>query len=55
MEPAEMAALVTETERACKALGGIQYGPTEAEMPASYPTAGSITTMTYDHYPRPKT
>ncbi len=31
MEPAEMAALVTETERAWQALGGIQYGPTEAE------------------------
>lgn len=26
-----MAALVTETERAWQALGGIQYGPTEAE------------------------
>ena len=32
MEPAEMAALVTETERAWQALGGIQYGPTEAEQ-----------------------
>jgi N-acetylneuraminate synthase len=31
MEPAEMAALVSETERAWQALGGIQYGPTEAE------------------------
>jgi len=33
MEPPEMAALVTETERAwqAQALGGIQYGPTEAE------------------------
>lgn len=31
MEPAEMAALVIETERAWQALGGIQYGPTEAE------------------------
>lgn len=34
MEPAEMAALVTETERAWQALGGIQYGPTEAEKPS---------------------
>ena len=32
MEPHEMAALVTETERAWQALGGIQYGPTEAEQ-----------------------
>ncbi len=31
LEPAELAALVTETERAWQALGGIQYGPTEAE------------------------
>ncbi|HSO83543.1 hypothetical protein [Thiocapsa sp.] len=30
----EMAALVTETERAWQALGGIQYGPTEAEKPS---------------------
>jgi pseudaminic acid synthase len=34
MEPAEMAALVAETERAWKALGGVQYGPTEAEKPS---------------------
>lgn len=34
MEPAEMAALVTETERAWQALGDIQYGPTEAEKPS---------------------
>lgn len=34
MEPAEMAALVSETERAWQALGGIQYGPTEAEKPS---------------------
>ncbi|WP_420826356.1 SAF domain-containing protein [Rhabdochromatium marinum] len=32
MEPAEMAALVTETERAWQALGGIQYGPTKVEQ-----------------------
>lgn len=31
MESAEMAALVTETERAWQALGGIHYGPTAAE------------------------
>lgn len=31
MEPAEMAQLVIESERAWQALGGIQYGPTEAE------------------------
>ena len=31
LEPAEMAALVIETERAWQALGGIQYGPTDAE------------------------
>lgn len=31
MEPAEMAQLVVETERAWKALGQISYGPTEAE------------------------
>jgi len=29
-----MAALVTETERAWQALGGIHYGPTEAEKPS---------------------
>mgnify|MGYP001067730593 FL=1 len=34
MEPAEMAALVAETERAWQALGGIQYGPTAAEKPS---------------------
>lgn len=32
IEPAEMAALVTETERARQALGGLQYGPTKAEQ-----------------------
>lgn len=31
MEPAEMAQLVVETERAWQALGQISYGPTEAE------------------------
>jgi len=31
MEPAEMAQLVAETERAWQALGQISYGPTEAE------------------------
>ena len=31
MEPAEMASLVVETERAWQALGGVNYGPTEAE------------------------
>lgn len=31
MEPAEMAQLVVETERAWQALGHIHYGPTEAE------------------------
>jgi pseudaminic acid synthase len=31
MEPAEMRALVTETERAWQALGGVSYGPTPAE------------------------
>lgn len=34
MEPHETAALVTETERAWQALGTIQYGPTEAELPS---------------------
>ena len=34
MEPAEMASLVAETERAWQALGGIQYGPTDAEKPS---------------------
>lgn len=32
MEPAEMRALVEETERAWHGIGYIQYGPTEAEM-----------------------
>jgi pseudaminic acid synthase len=32
MEPAEMAALVTETARAWRALGRVHYGPTEAEL-----------------------
>ena len=31
MEPAEMAQLVIETERAWRSLGKISYGPTEAE------------------------
>lgn len=31
MEPAEMAELVRETERAWEALGSVSYGPTEAE------------------------
>ncbi|MEX1153174.1 pseudaminic acid synthase [Parvibaculum sp.] len=31
LEPAELAALVTETERAALALGQVRYGPTEAE------------------------
>jgi N-acetylneuraminate synthase len=31
LEPAEMASLVTETERAWQALGEVRYGPTEAE------------------------
>jgi pseudaminic acid synthase len=31
MEPAEMAQLVIETERAWQALGSVSYGPTEAE------------------------
>lgn len=31
LEPAEMASLVCETERAWKALGQVRYGPTEAE------------------------
>jgi N-acetylneuraminate synthase len=31
MEPAELASLVVETERAWQALGGVTYGPTEAE------------------------
>ena len=32
LEPEEMKALVEETGRAAKALGTIQYGPTEAEQ-----------------------
>lgn len=32
MEPAEMAQLVVETERAWQALGHVSYGPTEAEV-----------------------
>jgi len=32
MEPAEMVALVVETERAWQALGRVSYGPTEAEQ-----------------------
>lgn len=31
LEPSELAALVTETERAWQALGHVSYGPTEAE------------------------
>ncbi|MHB0925486.1 MAG: hypothetical protein ACYC1F_03130 [Gallionellaceae bacterium] len=31
MEPAEMAQLVLESERAWQALGHVSYGPTEAE------------------------
>lgn len=31
MEPAEMAQLVSDSERAWRALGGIHYGPTDAE------------------------
>ena len=31
LEPAELAALVQETERAWQALGAVRYGPTEAE------------------------
>jgi len=34
LEPAEMAALVTETQRAHQALGEIRYGPTEVEKDA---------------------
>jgi len=34
MEPAEMRALVEETERVWRSLGRIQYGPTEAEKPS---------------------
>ncbi len=32
LEPAELAALVTETERAWQSLGRVQYGPTDAEQ-----------------------
>jgi len=32
MEPAEMAALVVESERAWQAVGEVSYGPTEAEQ-----------------------
>ena len=31
LEPAELTALVKETERAWQALGAVRYGPTEAE------------------------
>ena len=31
LEPAELSALVKETERAWQALGVVRYGPTEAE------------------------
>jgi N-acetylneuraminate synthase len=31
LEPAELQALVVETERAWRSLGGVRYGPTEAE------------------------
>ncbi|PLS17892.1 pseudaminic acid synthase [Bacillus sp. M6-12] len=34
MEPEEMKALVTETERAWQSLGKITYGPTKAEQPS---------------------
>lgn len=34
LEPAEFAALITETERAWQGLGKITYGPTKAEMQA---------------------
>ena len=34
LEPAELASLVEETERAWQALGNVQYGPTEAERKA---------------------
>jgi len=32
LEPAELVALVQETERAWQALGKVRYGPTEAEL-----------------------
>jgi N-acetylneuraminate synthase len=34
LEPHELSALVTETERAWQALGEVRYGPTEAETKA---------------------
>jgi len=34
LEPHELAALVTETERAWRALGRVQYGPTTSEQPS---------------------
>jgi len=34
MEPAEMAALIVETERAWQSLGTVSYGPTAAEKPS---------------------
>lgn len=34
MEPAEMKQLVAETKRAWQSLGGVAYGPTEAEKPS---------------------
>lgn len=34
MEPAEMAALVKESNRAWESLGSVQYGPTRAEQPS---------------------
>jgi pseudaminic acid synthase len=35
LEPAELALLRTETERAWQAMGGVQFGPTEAEKPST--------------------
>lgn len=35
LEPHELAALVTETERAWQSLGRVQYGPAEAEKPSA--------------------
>ena len=34
LEPAELKALVEESARAAQALGGVRYGPTEAERPS---------------------
>lgn len=34
LEPEELQALVVETERAWQSLGGVRYGPTEAELPS---------------------